>query len=60
MDWLIERGSIQIDADGYLRINRTRTAVLGDLFYNEVVCPNHYDKNLHDQEILSCGGRYVL
>lgn len=49
LDWLIERGSIQIDADGYLRINRTRTAVLGDLFYNEVVCPNHYDKNLHDQ-----------
>ena len=49
LDWLIERGSVQIDADGYLRINRTRTAVLGDLFYNEVVCPNHYDKNLHDQ-----------
>ena len=49
LDWLIERGSVQIDADGYLRINRTRTAVLGDLSYNEVVCPNHYDKNLHDQ-----------
>ena len=49
LDWLIDRGSVRIADDGRLLIHTTRASVLGDLFYNEVVCPSYYDEGLRKQ-----------
>lgn len=49
LDWLIDRGTVRIADDGRLLIHTTRAAVLGDLFYNEVVCPSYYDQGLRKQ-----------
>jgi len=57
LDWLIKRGSVQVSDDGYLQINRVRTAVLNDLFRNEVICPTYYEKALKQQveELVATG-----
>ena len=43
IDWLIERGSIQVGDSGRLQINKARVILLGDLYYHEVICPSYYD-----------------
>ena len=57
LDWLIDRGTVRIADDGRLLIHTTRAAVLGDLFYNEVVCPSYYDQGLRKQveEFITAG-----
>ena len=57
LDWLIDRGTVRIADDGRLLIHTTRAAVLGDLFYNEVVCPSYYDQGLRKQveEFIAAG-----
>ena len=57
LDWLIDRGSVRIADDGRLLIHTTRASVLGDLFYNEVVCPSYYDEGLRKQvdEFIAAG-----
>ena len=39
LKWLISRGVVCADTDGYLQINKVRAYVLKDLFHNEVICP---------------------
>ena len=57
LDWLMSRGSVFVDADGFLRINRERAFVLKDLFINEVICPAYYSPALGAQveQLVSCG-----
>lgn len=49
LDWLNQRGAIYIADGGRLLINRSRVAVLKDLFFNEVICPTYYEKELQQQ-----------
>lgn len=49
LDWLNQRGAIYIADGGRLLINRSRIAVLKDLFFNEVICPTYYEKELQQQ-----------
>ena len=49
LDWLMSRGSVFVDSDGFLRINRERAFVLKDLFINEVICPVYYSPVLRAQ-----------
>ena len=49
LDWLIKRGVVYPSDDGHLLINKARTAVLRDLFYNEVICPTYYNNELKQQ-----------
>ena len=49
LDWLISRGVVYVDADGFLRINQERAVILKDLFNNEVICPGYYDPILKSQ-----------
>lgn len=51
LDWLIERGSVQIRKDGELKINETRVAILEDMYYNEVVCPLHYENSAYYEQV---------
>lgn len=46
LEWLMERGTIDISCDGYLIINQERALVLRDLFHHEVVCPHYFSKEL--------------
>lgn len=48
IDWLIERGSIQISNSGRLQISQFRVVLLGDLYYHEVICPLYYDRSALD------------
>lgn len=43
INWLIERGSVQIGDNGQLQINKARVVLLGDLYYHEVICPSYYN-----------------
>lgn len=43
LDWLIERGSVQIGESGRLQINKARVILLRDMYYHEVICPSYYD-----------------
>lgn len=43
LDWLIERGSVQIGESGCLQLNKARVILLGDMYYHEVICPSYYD-----------------
>ena len=43
LDWLIERGSVQIGDGDRLQINNARVILLGDMYYHEVICPSYYD-----------------
>ena len=43
INWLIERGSVQIGDKGQLQINKARVVLLGDLYYHEVICPSYYN-----------------
>ena len=43
VDWLIERGSVQIGDSGRLQINEARVVLLGDMYYHEVICPSYYN-----------------
>ena len=49
LNWLIERGSIFADENGYLQPKKSRVFVLNDLFLNEVICPIYYDDELRHQ-----------
>lgn len=49
LDWLVKRGAVLVADDGRLLINTNRAAVLHDLFYNEVICPTYYGKELKQQ-----------
>lgn len=40
--WLIARNVLYIDENGYLRCDKIRTAILKDLYENEVICPRYY------------------
>ena len=46
IEWLMERGAIDISCDGYLTINKERAFILRDFFYHEVVCPHYFSKEL--------------
>lgn len=46
LEWLMERGTIDISCDGYLMINKERAVVLRDLFQHEVICPHYFSKEL--------------
>ena len=48
LKWLIDKGTVYID-NGRLKINTDRAIVLKDLFYKEVICPNHYGPRLKEQ-----------
>lgn len=43
VDWLIERGSVQIGDNGRLQIKEARVVLLGDMYYHEVICPSYYN-----------------
>jgi hypothetical protein len=43
VDWLIERGSVQIGDNGRLKINEARVALLRDMYCHEVICPSYYN-----------------
>ena len=43
INWIIERGSVQIGDNGQLQINKARVVLLGDMYYHEVICPSYYD-----------------
>lgn len=49
LNWLIKRGSVFVDEDGYLKVNKSRVFVLKDLFRHEVLCPLYYDNDLRRQ-----------
>ena len=49
LNWLIKRGSIFVDGNGYLHVNKSRIFVLKDLFLHEVICPTYYDDDLRQQ-----------
>lgn len=49
LDWLIERGSVQIGESGRLQINKARVILLGDMYYHEVICPSYYDGACREQ-----------
>ena len=55
--WLIDRGSVTVNDDGYLGINKDRAYVMKDLFDNEVVCPMYYSQNLRQlvEELVDAG-----
>ena len=40
--WLNERGSILISSDGFVSLNKTRVALLRDLYYTKVICTYKY------------------
>lgn len=43
VDWLIERGSVQIGDNGRLQINEARVVLLGDMYFQGVICPSYYN-----------------
>lgn len=49
LEWLLQRGAIILDEDGQLYINRIRSGILKDLYYNEVICPAYYSENMRKQ-----------
>ena len=51
LNWLIERGSIFVDEEGYLQTNKSRAFVLKDLFLHEVLCSLYYDDNDLRQQV---------
>lgn len=57
IQWLIDRGTVNVINDGCLSINEVRAYVLYDLFTNEVICPAYYMPNLQQQveELVSAG-----
>lgn len=44
--WLIERGAVLVEENGFLRVEKFRALVLRDLFKNEVLCPHCFDAEL--------------
>ena len=46
LQWLIERGAVVVETDGYLNINKFRAIVLQELYQNEVLCPICFDEEL--------------
>lgn len=49
LDWLLERGTLILDEENVLRINTLRAILMKELFTNEVMCPQYYDKVLQNQ-----------
>ena len=49
LDWLLERGTLTLDEENILRINTLRAILMKELFTNEVMCPQYYDKVLQNQ-----------
>ena len=43
INWLIERGTVQIGDSGRLQMNKARVVLLEDMYYHEVICPSYYD-----------------
>ncbi len=46
LQWLIDRGIIIVDLDGYLKINVPKVYILKDLYEHDVICPQYYDDEL--------------
>lgn len=52
--WLENRGSINIDSNGTIRIYKPRVSLLHDLYIHDVICPSYYkDKSQIESLILS-------
>ena len=49
LQWLIERGTVLIDTEGCLNINKFRALVLQELYQKEVLCPNSFDDSLRKE-----------
>jgi len=49
LEWLIERGAIWIDDQGFINGNLMRMAVLKDLYHNEVICPRYYGEGMKNE-----------
>lgn len=57
LNWLMDRGVIAADGEGFLRINTVRACVLKDLFDKDVICPISYNPILLQQveELVAAG-----
>lgn len=53
INWLVNRGTLTIDDEGILHVNKARATVLKDIFYKEVLCYSYenYRKELIDKLI---------
>lgn len=44
--WLIEKGIVIEQSDGYLKLNGPKAFILKDLYDHDVICPQYYDDEL--------------
>ena len=44
--WLIEKGIVEENADGYLKLNIAKAFILKDLYEHDVICISYYDSEL--------------
>ena len=49
LEWLIERGVIWVDDQGFIEGNLMRMAVLKDMFHHEVICPRYYGESMRNE-----------
>ncbi len=55
INWMKNRGAINIDTDGTIRMNEARVSLLRDLYSHDVACPAYYRDKSEIEKLVSSG-----